>query len=111
MQIFFNSSEMTINLSLLFLASYIEIMPFAKSMFSTFKFNASEILKPQQYKNLNNKYPMKMKGDFRELIEKNKDLLKHINPRIQITNATCELEQFSEEGQKNKRPRAHGARP
>ena len=47
------------------------------------------------YKNINNKYPMKMKGDFGELINKNKDLLKNKNPRIQITNATCELEQFS----------------
>ena len=41
-----------------------------------------------------------MKGDFRELIEKNKDLLKQVNPRIQITNATCELDQFSQENKK-----------
>ena len=68
-----------------------------------FKNIQNEIPKIGLYKNLNNKYPMKMKGDFRELIEKNKDLLKHINPRIQITNATCELEQFSEEGQKDKK--------
>ena len=61
----------------------------------------SEIPKLNLYKNINNKYPMKMKGDFSELIEKNKDLLKNINPRIQITNATCELEQFSERSDKN----------
>ena len=47
------------------------------------------------YKNILHKYPMKMKGDFRKLIEKNSDLLKNKNPRIQITNATCELDQFS----------------
>ena len=61
----------------------------------------NEIPKLNLYKNINNKYPMKMKGDFTELIEKNKDLLKNINPRIQITNATCELEQFSERSYKN----------
>ena len=54
-----------------------------------------EIPKINIYKNINNKYPMKMKGDFRKLIETNKDLFKTRNPRIQITNATCELEQFS----------------
>ena len=62
------------------------------------KKNINEIKKefPQIniYKTIN-KYPMKMKGDFRKLIDKNSDLLKNINPRIQITNATCELEQFS----------------
>ena len=60
-----------------------------------------EIPKINIYKNIANKYPMKMKGDFRELIEKNKDLLKNKNPRIQITNATCELEQFSEKSKKD----------
>jgi hypothetical protein len=48
------------------------------------------------YKNINNKYPMTMKGDFSKLIEKNPDLLKQKNPRIQVTNATCDLGQFSE---------------
>jgi hypothetical protein len=37
-----------------------------------------------------------MKGDFSKLIEKNPDLLKQKNPRIQVTNATCDLGQFSE---------------
>ena len=55
----------------------------------------NEFPKFNYYKNVNNKYPMKMKGDFRQLIVKNKDLLQNLNPRIQITNATCELEQFS----------------
>ena len=55
----------------------------------------NEFPKFNYYKNVNNKYPMKMKGDFRQLIVKNKDLLQKLNPRIQITNATCELEQFS----------------
>ena len=54
-----------------------------------------EFPKINYYKNITNKNPMKMKGDFRQLIIKNKDLLKKVNPRIQITNATCELEQFS----------------
>ena len=55
----------------------------------------NEFPKFNYYKNVNNKYPMKMKGDFRQLIMKNKDLLQKVNPRIQITNATCELEQFA----------------
>ena len=55
----------------------------------------NEFPKFNYYKNVNNKYPMKMKGDFRQLIVKNKDLLQKLNQRIQITNATCELEQFS----------------
>lgn len=54
-----------------------------------------EFPKFNYYKNINNKNPMKMKGDFRQLIIKNKDLLQKVSPRIQITNATCELEQFS----------------
>ena len=58
--------------------------------------NAEEISSISLYKNITNKYPMKMKGDFRKLIEKNPDILKQKNPRIQITNATCELEQFEE---------------
>ena len=39
---------------------------------------------------------MKMKGDFRQLIEKNHEILNEKNPRIQVTNATCEAEQFGE---------------
>ncbi len=37
-----------------------------------------------------------MKGDFRKLIEKKPDRLKQKNPRIQLTNATCQLEQFEQ---------------
>ena len=48
------------------------------------------------YKNMQNKYPMKMKGDFRKLIEKNPEILNENNPRIQVTNATCEIEQFGD---------------
>ena len=57
---------------------------------------AEQIPSISYYKNIANKFPMKMKGDFRKLIEKNPDILKQKNPRIQITNATCELEQFEE---------------
>ena len=60
-----------------------------------------ELPKMNYYKNINNKYPMKMSGDFRQLIDKNKDLLKYANPRIQITNAKCELDQFSPQDRKN----------
>ena len=58
--------------------------------------NANEISTISFYKTLNKKYPMKMKGDFRKLIEKNPEILRQKNPRIQVTNATCELEQFEE---------------
>ena len=58
--------------------------------------NAEEIPSVSYYKNITNKFPMKMKGDFRKLIEKNPEILKQKNPRIQVTNATCELEQFGE---------------
>ena len=60
-----------------------------------------ELPQMNYYKNINNKYPMKMSGDFRQLIDKNKDLLKNANPRIQITNAKCELDQFSPQDGKN----------
>ena len=38
--------------------------------------------------------PMKMKGDFLSLIERNPKILKQKNPRIQVTNATCNLDQI-----------------
>ena len=57
---------------------------------------ASENPNISYYKNITNKYPMKMEGDFTKLIEENPDILNQKNPRIQITNATCELEQFEE---------------
>jgi hypothetical protein len=63
--------------------------------------NANEISSISFYKHLNKKYPMKMKGDFRKLIEKNPEILKEKNPRIQVTNATCELEQFEERERNN----------
>ena len=37
---------------------------------------------------------MKMKGNFRQLIENNPEILNEKNPRIQVTNVTCEVEQF-----------------
>ena len=57
---------------------------------------ASENPNISYYRNITNKYPMKMEGDFTKLIEENPDILNQKNPRIQITNATCELEQFEE---------------
>ena len=38
--------------------------------------------------------PMKMKGDFISLIEQNPKILEQKNPRIQVTNATCDLDQI-----------------
>ena len=38
--------------------------------------------------------PMTMKGDFLSLIEQNPKILEQKNPRIQVTNATCDLEQI-----------------
>jgi hypothetical protein len=35
-----------------------------------------------------------MKGDFLSLIEKNPKILRQKNPRIQVTNATCDLDQI-----------------
>ena len=37
---------------------------------------------------------MKMKGDFLSLIEQNPKILEQKNPRIQVTNATCDLDQI-----------------
>ena len=41
-----------------------------------------------------NQLPMTMKGDFVSLIEKNPKILTQKNPRIQVTNATCDLNQI-----------------
>ena len=41
-----------------------------------------------------NQLPMTLKGDFLSLIENNPKLLSQKNPRIQVTNATCNLEQI-----------------
>ena len=41
-----------------------------------------------------NQLPMTMKGDFLSLIEKNPKILRQKNPRIQVTNATCDLDQI-----------------
>ena len=46
---------------------------------------------------ITNQLPMTMKGDFISLIEENPKILKQKNPRIQVTNATCELEQIIDE--------------
>ena len=41
-----------------------------------------------------NQVPMTMKGDFVSLIEQNPKILGEKNPRIQVTNATCDLNQI-----------------
>ena len=41
-----------------------------------------------------NQLPMTMKGDFLSLIEKNPKILRQKNPRIQVTNSTCDLNQI-----------------
>ena len=41
-----------------------------------------------------NQLPMTLKGDFLSLIEKNPKLLQQKNARIQVTNATCDLNQI-----------------
>ena len=41
-----------------------------------------------------NQLPMTMKGDFLSLIEQNPKILSQKNPRIQVTNATCDLNQI-----------------
>ena len=41
-----------------------------------------------------NQLPMTMKGDFISLIQKNPKLLAQKNPRIQVTNATCDLNEI-----------------
>ena len=53
--------------------------------------NAEEISFTSLYKNITNKYPMRCG----EINYKNHD--KHLNPRIQINNATCELDIFGKE--------------
>ena len=41
-----------------------------------------------------NQMPMTMKGDFVSLIGQNPKLLAQKNPRIQVTNATCDLNEI-----------------
>ena len=41
-----------------------------------------------------NQLPMTMKGDFVSLIEQNPKILAQKNPRIQVTNATCDLNEI-----------------
>ena len=41
-----------------------------------------------------NQLPMTMKGDFVSLIEQNPKILTQKNPRIQVTNATCDLKEI-----------------
>ena len=55
-----------------------------------------------KFKNKNNnsntnQLPMTMKGDFVSLIEQNPKILTQKNPRIQVTNATCDLKQIIDE--------------
>ena len=46
---------------------------------------------------ITNKLPMTMKGDFISLIAKTPKILKQKNPRLQVTNATCGLNQIIDE--------------
>ena len=61
------------------------------------KNNANNIT-PNNYQvnttNNANQLPMTMKGDFVSLIEQNPKILAQKNPRIQVTNATCDLNQI-----------------
>ena len=41
-----------------------------------------------------NQLPMTMKGDFVSLIEQNPKIMEQKNPRLQVTNATCDLNQI-----------------
>ena len=41
-----------------------------------------------------NQLPMTMKGDFVSLIKQNPNILSQKNPRLQVTNATCDLNQI-----------------
>ena len=43
---------------------------------------------------ITNQLPMTMKGDFVSLIEQNPKILAQKNPRIQVTNAMCDLDQI-----------------
>ena len=60
------------------------------------KNNANNIV-PSNYQintHNTNQLPMTMKGDFVSLLEKNPKILARKNPRIQVTNATCDLNQI-----------------
>ena len=48
----------------------------------------------QTNSNKTNQLPMTMKGDFISLIQKNPKILTQKNPRIQVTNATCDLNEI-----------------
>ena len=48
----------------------------------------------QSNSNNTNQLPMTMKGDFISLIQKNPKILTQKNPRIQVTNATCDLNEI-----------------
>ena len=54
------------------------------------------VLKTTYQSNSNNpnQLPMTMKGDFISLIQKNPKILTQKNPRIQVTNATCDLNEI-----------------
>ena len=60
-------------------------------------------LNPNNKNNINftNQLPMTMKGDFISLIEQNPKILVQKNPRIQVTNATCDLKQIIDNDNKD----------
>jgi len=64
--------------------------------------NAGNALKNNNYNyqtttHNTNQLPMTLKGDFMSLIEKNPKILSQKNARIQVTNATCDLEQIMDD--------------
>ena len=64
------------------------------------KNNANNIM-PTNYQmttHNTNQLPMTMKGDFVSLLEQNPKLINQKNPRIQVTNATCDLKEIMNNG-------------
>lgn len=49
---------------------------------------------PNEYKYSGRKVPVKLRGDFASLIENNPAILREKNPRIQVLNSTCQLDQI-----------------
>ena len=59
--------------------------------------NAVNVFNKNKANNNTNQLPMTMKGDFVSLIEQNPKILSQKNPRIQVTNSTCDLKQIINE--------------
>ena len=65
-----------------------------KNAVNEFNKNNNYQLNTNNNNNNANQLPMTMKGDFVSLIEQNPKILSQKNPRIQVTNATCDLNQI-----------------